>query len=85
MTITLQPDQEKLVAKALRTGAYRDTNHAIERALEVLLTEEDTEEVSDRIKRAFAQFEGGEFYTAEQSRANMARRKADWLQERQQP
>ena len=35
--------------------------------------------VHDKIERAFEQFEKGEFFTAEESRADMEKRKAAWL------
>jgi hypothetical protein len=88
MTITLRPDQEKLIAQAMETGAYRDMNEVVERALEMLCIEDellsdDKEEIADRIERAFAQFDRGEYYSAEESRAEMSRRKAEWLCQRQ--
>ena len=89
MTITLGPDQERLIAEAMRTGAYSDTNDVIERALEVLRSEdewlsEQKDEISAKLERAFAQSEGGQVYSAEESRADMAKRKAQWLSERRQ-
>ena len=88
MTITLRPEHEKLIAEAIETGAYRDSNDVIDRALELLQSEEsslgeDRTEISAKIERALAQFENGEFYTSEQFRSNMAQRKAKWLGERQ--
>ena len=88
MTITLRPDQEKLIAEAIETGAYHDTNDVIERALELLLREgsefaEEREEITAKIERGLAQFERGEFYTAEQAQANMAKKKTEWLRNRQ--
>jgi Arc/MetJ-type ribon-helix-helix transcriptional regulator len=84
MTITLGPDQEKLIADALETGAYRDSNEVIERALEMLRSEDEWlsqhgTEIADKIERAFAQSEQGEVYSPEESRADMAKRKAEWL------
>jgi Arc/MetJ-type ribon-helix-helix transcriptional regulator len=87
MTITLGPDQEKLIADALETGAYRDTNEVIERALEMLHSEDEwlsaqKKEIADKLERAFAQSERGEVYSPEESRADMTKRKAQWLSER---
>jgi len=49
-----------------------------------LLPEHDRkEEIAEKIERAFAQFERGEFFTPEQSRADMHQRKAAWLREQQ--
>ena len=61
----------------------------IERALEVLRSEdewlsEQKDEISAKLERAFAQSEGGQVYSAEESRADMAKRKAQWLSERRQ-
>ena len=88
MTITLRPDQEKLIAEAIESGAYQDTNDVIDRALVMLREQGDwlsehRQEISDKIDRGFAQFERGEFYTAEQAQANMAKRKTEWLRNRQ--
>ena len=56
----------------------------IDRELEVLRSEEDWLDanraaVGEKIERAFAQFERGEFFSPEASKADMARRKANWL------
>jgi antitoxin ParD1/3/4 len=86
MTITIRPEHEKLIAEAIRTGAYQNPDDVIGRALEMLHSEEEwfhehNGEIADKIERAFAQFERGEFFSAEESRADMARRKAAWLGE----
>jgi predicted transcriptional regulator len=39
-------------------------------------------EIHLKIERAFAQFERGEFFTAEESPADLAKRKAAWLRSR---
>jgi len=41
------------------------------------------EEVAEKIERAFGQFERGEFFSAEESLADMEKRKAAWLAEQQ--
>jgi Arc/MetJ-type ribon-helix-helix transcriptional regulator len=74
MTIRLRPEQEKLIAEAMRTGAYEDPNEAIERALEMLRSEDEwlhdnKQEIADKIERAFEQFDRGEFLSADESRA----------------
>ena len=86
MTITIRPEHEKLIAEAIRTGAYQNPDDVIGRALEMLHSEEEwfhehNGEITDKIERAFAQFERGEFFSAEESRTDMARRKAAWLGE----
>jgi antitoxin ParD1/3/4 len=88
MPITLRPEHEELIARAMRTGAYRDPDDVIGRALEMLHSEEQwvdehKKEIAEKIERAFAQFERGEFFSPAESRADMARRKAAWLLERQ--
>ena len=88
MPITLRREHEELIAKAMQTGAYRDPDDVIGRALEMLHSEdqwidEHKEEITEKIERAFAQFERGEFFSPEESRADMARRKAEWLRQRQ--
>lgn len=89
MPITLRPEHEKLVAAALQTGAYRDPDEVIERALEMLQSSEEwlrgnQSEIEGRIERAFLQFDEGKFYSAEDSRADMKRRKAVWRATQQQ-
>jgi len=86
MTITLRPEQEKLIAQAMQTGAYQDPHDVIERALEMLRTEDEwlhdnREGIAEKIERAFGQFEGGDFLSAKQSRADMEDRKAAWLRD----
>jgi putative addiction module CopG family antidote len=87
MTITLRPDQEEAIAKAIESGAYQNADQVIERALQVLRSEDEwlhdsKDEINRKIDRAFKQFEEGDFYTAEESRAEMERRKAAWLASR---
>ncbi len=84
MTITLRPEHEQLIAQAIQSGAYQNPDQVIERALEVLRSEDewlhdDKESIHGKIERAFEQFERGEFFTAEESRADMDKRKAAWL------
>jgi Arc/MetJ-type ribon-helix-helix transcriptional regulator len=84
MTITLRPDQEETIAKAIESGAYQNADQVIERALEVLRSEDEwlhdsKDEIDRKIDRALKQFEEGNFYTADESRAEMERRKTAWL------
>ena len=44
---------------------------------------EQREVIHEKIELGWAQSEQGQFLTAEESRADMARRKADWLASRQ--
>ena len=38
-------------------------------------------EIAEKVERAFGQFERGEFFSAEESQADMEKRKAAWLRE----
>ena len=85
--ITLSPKHEDLIEQAMRTGAYEGPDDVIGRALEMLRSEEEWLQehktlIHDKIERAFEQFEKGEFFTAEKSRADMEKRKAAWLADR---
>ncbi len=84
MTITLRPEHERVVTQAVQSGAYQSPNEVIERALEVLRSEdawllEHKDEIAEKIDRAFGQFERGESFSVDESRADMERRKAEWL------
>lgn len=88
MTIMLSPEQAQLVAKALQNGGYKNADDVIARALEVLRAEDgwmlgQRDAVSGKIERAFEQFERGEFFTDQKSRADMEQRKAAWLRDHQ--
>ena len=87
MTITLRPEHEKLIAQAMQTGAYQSPDEVIGRALRMLHSEEEwlldhKAEIAAKIERAFEQFDRGEFFSAEESQADMERRKAAWFRER---
>jgi Arc/MetJ-type ribon-helix-helix transcriptional regulator len=84
MTITLRSEHEKVIAQAIQSGAYQSPDEVIARALEVLRSEDTwlldhKDEIAGKIDRAFGQFERGEFFSAEESRADMEKRKAAWL------
>ena len=83
MKITVRPEHELLIAQAIQSGAYETPDEVIGRALEVLrsvdaLLHEEKDSIQEKIERAFAQFERGEFFTAEETRADMEKRKAAW-------
>ncbi|MGA2186490.1 MAG: type II toxin-antitoxin system ParD family antitoxin [Bryobacteraceae bacterium] len=83
MTITLRPEHEELIARAIRSGAYQNPEEVIERALEMLRNDDEwlrdnKDSIREKIERAFGQFERGEFFTVEESRADMGNRKAAW-------
>lgn len=84
MTSALSQEQEQLVAQAMQSRGCQDADYVIARALELLRAEDgwlpkQGEAVSGKIERAFEQFERGEFFTDQQSRADMEQRKAAWL------
>jgi Arc/MetJ-type ribon-helix-helix transcriptional regulator len=86
MDITLRPEHQKAIAKAIESGAYQSPDDVIARALDVLRDEEDwlqenRNEIADKIEKAFAQFERGEYFSPDQSRADMEQRKAAWRNE----
>ena len=86
MTITLRPEHERVIAQAIESGAYQNPDEVIGRALEALRDQEEwldeqKVDVAEKIERAFAQFERGEFFPAEKSRADMENRKTAWLNE----
>ena len=87
MTINLHPEHEQIIAQAMETGAYTDPDEVVRRALEMLHSENEwlhqqREEIAEKIDRAFEQFERGDFPTAEESIADMEKRKSAWLAER---
>lgn len=87
MTITLRPEHEKLITEAMRTGAYQTADEVIGRALEMLHSEDEwlhdqRADIAEKIERAFGQFERGEFFSAEESRADMEKRKEAWRQQK---
>jgi antitoxin ParD1/3/4 len=80
MNITLRPEHEEAIAMAIQSGAYQNPEQVIERALEVLRSEDEwlrnnREAIDQKLDRAIGQFERGEFLTAEESRAAMEKRK----------
>jgi len=86
MTITLRAEHERLIATAMKTGAYSDPEDVISRALEMLHSEDEwlqdqKGEITAKIDRAFEQFERGEGLSPEQVRAEMDKRKERWLAE----
>jgi predicted transcriptional regulator len=67
-------------------GGYESPDEVVARALEAFSWEDDwspdeKEEIAAKIERGLAQFDRGEFFTAEESRADMETRKAAWLAE----
>lgn len=63
MTIALSPEQEPFVAQAMQEGGYQNADDG--------WLHEQRDAVSAKIECAFEQFERGEFYTDQQSRARI--------------
>jgi antitoxin ParD1/3/4 len=80
MTITLQPEHERLVAEALRSGAYQSSEEVIKQALE-LLCDRDAWLAASRTKIAdgYAAAQRGELIDSDQVRAQMEQKKRRWL------
>ena len=84
MTVTIRPDDVQLIAAVIRTGACQNADEVIARALELLRSDEEwldesRSAIGEKIDRAFEQFERGQFFSAEASKADMEARKAAWL------
>ncbi len=87
MAISLRPEHEELIAEAMKTGAYENPDDVITRALKLLHSEDEwlhdqRSGIEEKIERAWAQSERGEFLTAQEARADMEQRKAAWLSSR---
>jgi Arc/MetJ-type ribon-helix-helix transcriptional regulator len=91
MTITLNPQQEAIVRRAMEAGGFDDAGEVIERALALLESsdeEEDDwlaqeiEEIDKKLDRSLEQAARGEFLTPEQARQSLQRGKEEWLRTR---
>ncbi len=85
MTITLRPDHERLIAEALRSGAYQSSEEVIKQALE-LLHERDAwlAENRARIEEGYASAQRGELIESDRVRAQMEEKKGAWTAEQRQ-
>jgi len=86
MSIVLRPEHEKAIAQAIQSGAYQNPDQVIERALEVLRSEDEwlidnKGAINEKIARAMAQLDGGEGISGEDLRGHLEKRKAAWLGE----
>ncbi len=87
MTVNLTPDQERRVKELIASGAYRDAQDVVDRALEIIFDEEDwftanRDEIAAKIDEGFAQAERGELYTEEEVRSWMEAEKKAWMAEK---
>ena len=88
MTITLSPQHEEAIARAMQSGGYQSPEQVIARALELLQAEDEwlvehRGEIAAKIDRACEQFERGEYFEEDEAEAELDRRKAAWLSKRQ--
>lgn len=81
MTIQLKPEQEQLIADALRTGAYHSPDDVIDRALEVLHERDEwlianRRTIDEKIRTGMEELEGGEGIPEDELDAYLERLKA---------
>lgn len=86
MTVTLRPEQEKTIAQAIQSGAYQNPDEVIERALEMLRSEDEwlnnnREAINEKLERGIAQLDCGEGIPAGELRERLEMRKKAWLVE----
>lgn len=87
MTVTLSPEQERRLADVLRSGAYQNAEQALDRALEMLLAQEEwlaenRVEIAAAIEMGFAEAERGELIDGDEVRSRMTARKKAWVAEK---
>jgi Arc/MetJ-type ribon-helix-helix transcriptional regulator len=83
MNVHLTDRSEKLLNEELTRGEFGSPEEVIEHALELLHSEDKwRDSVRNHIEEGWAQLERGELLTAEESRADMEKRKAAWLANR---
>jgi Arc/MetJ-type ribon-helix-helix transcriptional regulator len=88
VSITLNQQQERLVSQAVETGAYRNPHNVLDRALEVLRSEDDGLQenktaINAKIERGIAQLDRGEGIPEEALRQRLEKRKAAWIADHQ--
>lgn len=80
MPITLRPEEEQWIAEALRSGAYRDADEVVQRALELLRRRDAwLAESRAKIGEGYAAAQRGELIDDEQVRAQIDEKKRAWL------
>jgi Arc/MetJ-type ribon-helix-helix transcriptional regulator len=87
MTVTLSPEQERRLADIVRSGAYRNVDQVLDRALELLMAQEEwlaenRVEIAAAIELGFAEAERGELIDDDEVRSRMAARKKSWMAEK---
>ena len=86
MAITLRPEHEAAIGRAVESGAYSSADEVIERALDALRSSDDwlrinRDLINEKIERADAQLARGEGVPGEVARARLDARKAAWLEQ----
>ena len=84
MTVTLSPEQERRLADVVRSGAYQSAEQVLDRALEMLLAQEEwlaanRDEISAAIEAGIADAESGKLIDGDEVRSRMAARKQAWM------
>jgi antitoxin ParD1/3/4 len=84
MSIVLRPEHEKMITQAIQSGAYQNADQVIERALEVLRSEDEwlidnKDAINEKLERAMAQLDRGEGVSGEDLRGRLETRKETWL------
>ena len=82
MTVTLRPEDEEIVAEALRSGSYKSPEEVIARGLELLRELEAwLAENRTKIEEGYAAAQRGELMDGDQVRATMEEKKRAWIAE----
>lgn len=81
MTITLKPDQEHRIERALRSGVYQSADEVIDRALEMLDEQDEwltanRQTIDAKIRRGIEELDRGEGIPEDELDAHLARLKA---------
>lgn len=84
MTIRLTADDERLIEKRLRSGAFHSAEEVIHDALALLEAEADwltqhRDVLNEKIARGIEQLDRGEGVAGEVARARLQERKEEWL------
>ena len=87
MHLNVPPDLESLINKRLSSGAYRDAEDVLRRALEAQdaeesWTDEERRALSAHIEEGYRQAERGELIDGAQARREIRAKKDDWRQQR---
>jgi Arc/MetJ-type ribon-helix-helix transcriptional regulator len=87
MTVRLSPEQERRLADVVRSGAYQNAEQVVDRALEMLLAQEEwlagnRDQIAAAIELGFAEAERGELIDCDEVRSRMAARKYAWMAEK---